>query len=71
MLLPNALLTGCFATLFLECDKAGEHVLIVLPKLEKWPRTVPSRVAEYLREKGPEVTVFPLERSLNFYQFPR
>ena len=43
-------------------SKPGEHVLIVLPTREKRPRTVLLRVAGYLREKGHEVTVLPLER---------
>jgi hypothetical protein len=37
-------------------SKAGEHVLIVLPKMNKRPRSVLERVAAQLREKGHDVT---------------
>ena len=37
-------------------SRAGEHVLIVLPEVEKRPRSVLERVAAELREKGHEVT---------------
>ncbi len=37
-------------------SKAGEHILIVLPKMEKRPRRVLERVAAQLREKGHDVT---------------
>ena len=38
-------------------SKPGEHVLIVLPVVEKRPRRVLERVAAQLREKGHEVTL--------------
>ena len=41
--------------------KAGEHVLIVLPKAEKRPRRVLERVAAHLREKGHQVTTLSAE----------
>ena len=37
-------------------SQAGEHVLIVLPGVEKRPRRVLERVAAALREKGHQVT---------------
>src|SRR3712207_9438667 len=37
-------------------SKPGEHVLIVLPEIEKRPRRVLERVAAHLREKGHPVT---------------
>ena len=37
--------------------KPGEHVVIVLPTVEKRPRSVLERVAAHQREKGHEVTV--------------
>ena len=42
-------------------SKAGEHVLIVLPKVEKRPRRVLERVAAQLREKGHQVTTISAE----------
>ena len=42
-------------------SKAGEHVLIVLPKVEKRPPTVLERVAAELREKGHAVTTLSAE----------
>ena len=42
-------------------SKAGEHVLIVLPKVEKRPRSVLERVAAELREKGYQVTTISAE----------
>ena len=42
-------------------SKAGEHVLIVLPKVEKRPRRVLERVAAQLREKGHQVTTLSAE----------
>ena len=38
-------------------SKPGEHVLIVLPKVENRPRTVLQRVAAQLREHGHAVTM--------------
>ncbi len=43
-------------------SKAGEHVLIVLPKMEKRPRRVLERVAAQLREKGHDVTTLSAEQ---------
>ena len=42
-------------------SKPGEHVLIVLPKVEKRPRSVLERVAAELREKGHQVTTISAE----------
>ncbi len=42
--------------------KAGEHVLIVLPKLENRPRRVLERVAAQLREQGHAVTTLSAEQ---------
>ena len=42
-------------------SKVGEHVLIVLPKVEKRPRRVLERVAAQLREKGHQVTTISAE----------
>ncbi len=42
-------------------SKPGEHVLIVLPDVEKRPRRVLERVAAELREKGHEVTTLSAE----------
>ena len=42
-------------------SKPGEHVLIVLPKVEKRPRRVLERVAAQLREKGHQVTTISAE----------
>ena len=42
-------------------SKAGEHVLIVLPKVEKRPRHALERVATELREKGHQVTTISAE----------
>ena len=43
-------------------SKAGEHVLIVLPPLEKQSRKVVERVANQLREKGHAVTMLTAEQ---------
>ncbi len=43
-------------------SKAGEHVLIVLPQVEKRPRRVLERVAAELREKGHQVTTISAEQ---------
>ena len=43
-------------------SKAGEHVLIVLPEVEKRPRRVLERVAAELREKGHQVTVLSIKQ---------
>ena len=43
-------------------SKAGEHVLIVLPRLEKRSRRVVEQVATQLREKGHTVTMLPAEQ---------
>ena len=43
-------------------SKAGEHVLIVLPKVEKRPQNVLKRVAAELREKGHQVTLLTSEQ---------
>ena len=37
-------------------SKPGEHILIVLPEVEKQPRNVLERVATELRERGHQVT---------------
>ena len=42
-------------------SKPGEHVVIVLPTVEKRPRNVLERVAAELREKGHEVTLLSAE----------
>ena len=42
-------------------SKPGEHVLIVLPEVEKRPRRVLERVASELREKGHQVTTISAE----------
>jgi hypothetical protein len=42
-------------------SKPGEHVLIVLPEMEKRPRRVLERVAAELREKGHQVTTISAE----------
>ncbi len=42
-------------------SKEGEHIVIVLPKVEKRPREVLERVAAELREKGHEVTLLSVE----------
>ncbi len=42
-------------------SKPGEHVLIVLPEVEKRPRRVLERVAAELREKGHQVTTLSAE----------
>ncbi len=42
-------------------SKAGEHVLIVLPTVEKRPKRVLERVAAELREKGHPVTILSAE----------
>ena len=42
-------------------SKAGEHVLIVLPRLEKRSRRVVEQVATQLREKGHTVTMLAAE----------
>ena len=42
-------------------SKAGEHVLIILPKVENRPRTVLQRVAAQLREHGHVVTTLSAE----------
>ena len=42
-------------------SKPGEHVLIVLPEMEKRPRRVLERVAAELREKGHQVTTLSAE----------
>ena len=43
-------------------SKPGEHVLIVLPTVEKRPRSVLERVAAHLREKGHPVTTLSTEQ---------
>ena len=43
-------------------SKPGEHVLIVLPKMEKRPRSVLERVAAELRGKGHQVTTISAEQ---------
>ena len=43
-------------------SKPGEHVLIVLPEVEKRPRRVLERVAAELREKGHQVTTLSAEQ---------
>ena len=42
-------------------SKAGEHVLIVRPTVEKRPRNVLERVAAELREKRHQVTTLSAE----------
>ena len=42
-------------------SKPGEHVLIVLPKVENGPQSVFKRVAAHLREKGHAVTMLSAE----------
>ncbi len=42
-------------------SKPGEHVLIVLPEVEKRPRRVLEQVAAELREKGHQVTTLSAE----------
>ena len=42
-------------------SKPGEHVLIVLPEMEKRPRHFLERVAAELREKGHQVTTISAE----------
>ena len=43
-------------------SKPREHVLIVLPEMEKRPRRVLERVAAQLREKGHAVTTLSAEQ---------
>ena len=43
-------------------SKAGEHVLIVLPQVEKRPRRVLERVAAELREKGSAATTISADQ---------
>ena len=43
-------------------SKPGEHVLIVLPEMEKRPRSVLERVATELREKGHLVTTLSADQ---------
>ena len=43
-------------------SKPGEHVLIVLPEVEKRPRRVLEQVATQLREKGHAVTMLTAEQ---------
>ncbi len=43
-------------------SKPGEHVLIVLPKVENRPQNVLKRVAAQLREKGHQVTTISAEQ---------
>ena len=42
-------------------SRAGEQVLIILPKVENRPRTVLQRVAAQLREQGHAVTTLSAE----------
>ena len=43
-------------------SQPGEHVLIVLPQVEKRPRRVLEQVATQLREKGHTVTMLTAEQ---------
>ena len=43
-------------------NKAGEHVLIVLPTLEKRSRKIVEQVASQLREQGHTVTMLAAEQ---------
>ena len=43
-------------------SKPGEHVLIVLPEMEKRPRHVLERVATELRERGHQVTTLSADQ---------
>ena len=49
-------------------SQVGEHVLIVLPKVEKLRRRVLERVAAQLREKGYPVTTISAEEFGQFGQ---
>ncbi len=43
-------------------SQVGEHVLIILPKVENRPRNVLQRVAAQLRERGHAVTMLSAEQ---------